>query len=169
MVPWGITKYVVSLQLRKGRGIALTDTGSQISLVRESSLIKFNKEKDENLHIYGINGKQMEIKGQVKLKIENALEPLDQTCYVVVSLPRNLDIILGQHWLDSADYGFQKKMPVVILPYSEQVVKCKTLEKGVIFIEHQITQPRLICTSSLVNCENFEFPCLTINLTNRYV
>jgi hypothetical protein len=43
--------YVVSLQL-KG----------------ESSLIKFSKEKDGNLQIYGITGRQMEIKDQVKLK-----------------------------------------------------------------------------------------------------
>jgi hypothetical protein len=59
-------------------------------------------------------------------------------CYVVDSLPRNLDIILGQDWLDNAGYGFQKKTQVIIPPYSEQVVKCKTLEKGVRFIEHQI-------------------------------
>jgi hypothetical protein len=57
--------------------------------VRESSLIKFSKDKDGTLQIYGITGKQMEIKGQVRLKIENTLEPLDQTCYVD-SLPRNL-------------------------------------------------------------------------------
>jgi hypothetical protein len=159
--------YVVSLQLKGGLGIALIDMGSQISLVKEWSLITFSKEKDTNLKICGITGKQMEIKGQVRLKIENTLEPLDQTCYVVDSLPRNLDIILGQDWLDNAGYGFQKKTPVLIPPYSAQVVKCKTLERGVRFIEHQINRPGLICASSLVNCENFEFPCLMINLTDK--
>jgi hypothetical protein len=74
-------------------------------------------------------------------------------CYVVDSLPRNLDTILGQDWLDNAGYGFQKKTPVIIPPYSEQVVKCKTLEKGVRFIEHQILQRGLICAASLVNCK----------------
>jgi hypothetical protein len=102
--------------LREGLGIALIDTGSQISLVRESSLIKFSKEKNGNLKIYGISGKQMEVKGQVKLKIENTLEPLDQTCYVVDSLPRNLDVILGQDWLAEAGYGFQKKTSIINQP-----------------------------------------------------
>jgi hypothetical protein len=88
-------------------------------------------------------------------------------CYVVDSLPRNLDIILGQDWLDNEGYGFQKKTPIIIPPYSEQVIKCKTQEKGARFIEHQITQPGLICACSLVNCENFEFPCLMVNLTDK--
>lgn len=90
--------------------------------MKESSLIKFNQEKDKNLQTYGITGKQVEIKGRAKIEIENTLEPLSQVCYVVDSLPRNLDRL------------------VVIPAYSEQVVKCKTLEKGVRFIEHQILQ-----------------------------
>ncbi|PNF18384.1 hypothetical protein B7P43_G12483 [Cryptotermes secundus] len=159
--------YVVSRELKGELGVALLDTGSQVSLVKESSLIKFSKEKDKNLRICGVTGKQMEIKGKVKLRIENTLEPLYQICYVVDSLPRNLDIILGQDWLDNAGYGFQKKTPVIIPPYSEQVIKCKTLEKGVRFIEHQILQPGLICAASLVNCETFEFPCLVMNLTDK--
>jgi hypothetical protein len=111
----------------------------------------------------------MNVKGKVNLKIENTLEPLNQTCYVVDSLPRNLDIILGQDWLDKAGYGFQKKTPIIIPPYSEQVVKCKTSEKGVHFIEHQILQPGLVCASSPVNCEASEFPCLVINLTDQSI
>jgi hypothetical protein len=85
-------------------------------------LIRFSEEKDKNFEICGIRGKQIEIKGKVKLNIENTLEPLSQKCYVVDSLPRNLDIILGQYWLENADYGFQKKTPVIIPPYCEQVI-----------------------------------------------
>jgi hypothetical protein len=158
--------YVVSPQLKEGLGVALIDTGSQISLVRESSLIRFSREKNENFKIYGITG-EVELKGQIKLIIENALEPLNQTCYVVDSLPRDLDIIFGQDWLDNAGYGFQKKTPVIIHPCSEQVIKCRTSEKGVRFIEHQVLQPGLVCASSLVTCENFEFPCLVINLNDQ--
>jgi hypothetical protein len=125
--------YVVSNELKGELGVALIDTGSQVSLVKESSLKKFSKRKDNNLQIYGVTGKKVEIKGEIRIRIENTLEPLHQTCYVVDSLPRNLDIILGQDWLDKAGYGFQKKTPVVISPYSEQIVKCKTSEKGVRF------------------------------------
>ncbi|PNF38366.1 hypothetical protein B7P43_G08976, partial [Cryptotermes secundus] len=95
--------------------------------------------------------------------------PLSQMCYVVDSLPGNLDIILGQDWLENEGYVFQKKPPVVILPYNEQVIMCKTQEKGVRFIEHQVLQPGLICAASLVNCENFEFPCLMVNLTDKSI
>jgi hypothetical protein len=158
--------YVVSPQLKEGLGVALIDTGSQISLVKESSLIKFSKEKDENFKICGITG-EVELKGQKKLITENALELLNQTCYVVDSLPRDLDIIFGQDWLDNAGYGFQKKTPIIIPPCSEQVIKCKTSEKGVRFIEQQILHPGLVRASSLVTCENFEFPCLVINLTDQ--
>jgi hypothetical protein len=63
-------------------------------------------------------------------------------CYID-SLPRNLDIIFGQDWLDNVGYDFQKKTPVVIPPYSEHVVKCKTLEKGVHFIERQNPPTRI--------------------------
>jgi hypothetical protein len=159
--------YVVSPQLKEGLGVALIDSGSQISLIKESSLTKCIKEGGENLHITGITGKQMKVKGKVNVKIENTLEPLEQKCYIVDSLPRKLDMILGQDWLRDAGYGFQKKTPTVIPPYSEQVIKCKTVEKGVRFIEHQVIQPGLVCAASLVNCENFEYPCLMMNLTDK--
>jgi hypothetical protein len=159
--------YVISPQLKNEPGVALIDTGSQVSLVKESSLTKFSKERYGNVKISGITGNQIDIKGQVKLQIKNTLEPLNLFCYVVDNLPRNLDIILGQDWLDKAGYEFQKKISTIIPPYSEQVVKCKTNEKGTRFIEHQILKPGLICASSLVNCENFEFPCLVVNLTDR--
>jgi hypothetical protein len=38
-------------------GLALIDSGCQVSLVKESSLIKFNQEKERNLQICGITGK----------------------------------------------------------------------------------------------------------------
>ena len=159
--------YVVSPQLREGLGIALIDTGSQVSLVKESSLTRFSVQKGRDIRICGITGSQLDIRGKVELQIENTLEPLMQTCYVVDSLPRNLDVIFGQDWLNNAGYGFQKKTPDIIPPYSERVIKCKTSEKGTRFIEHQILQPGLVCASSLVNCEASEFPCLVINLTDQ--
>jgi hypothetical protein len=105
----------------------------------------------------------MKVKGLVNLKIENALEPSSQKCYVVDSLNRKLDIILGQDWLVESGYNIQKKVLVIIPPYSEQVIRFRTNEKGVCFIEHQLLQPSLIAASSLVNCESNEFPCLVVN------
>jgi hypothetical protein len=157
----------VSRELEGELGVALIDTGSQVSLVKDSSLIRFNRKKNKSFQIYGVTGDQIEIKGKTSIRIENTLEPLEQLCYIVDSLPRDLDLILGQDWLEKAGYGLQKKTTVVISPYSEQVVKCKTSEKGVRFIEHQVLQPGLLCARSLVTCENFEFPCLVVNLTDQ--
>jgi hypothetical protein len=111
----------------------------------------------------------MNVLGLIDLKIENAVEPFIQKCYVVDNLPRNLDIILGQDWLEGAGYSFQKREPILIPPFSEQIIKCKTNERGVRFIEHQLLQPGLIAASSLVECKASEFPCLVINLTNQTI
>jgi hypothetical protein len=117
--------HVVSRELKGELGVALIDSGSQVSLMKEASLIGFSEEKGKSFQIVGITGKQMEVKGKTEINTENTLEPLSQMCYVVDSLLRNLDIILGQDWLDDAGYGFQKKTAVVIPPYSEQVVSAK--------------------------------------------
>jgi hypothetical protein len=66
--------YIVSKELKGELGVDLIDSGSQVSLEKESSLTKFSQEKDRNLQICGITGKQMEIKGKVKLEIENTLD-----------------------------------------------------------------------------------------------
>jgi hypothetical protein len=158
--------YILSPQLRGGLGVALIDSGSVISLVKESSVTRFKCENNQVI-ISGVAGAELEVKGQVDLNIENTLEPLSQKCYVVGSLPRNLDVILGQDWLEKAGYGIQKKIPDMIPPYSEQVVKCKTNERGVRFVEHQLLQPGLIAAASLVECKSGEFPCLVINLTDQ--
>jgi hypothetical protein len=63
--------YVVSPQLKEMLGIALIDSGSQVSLIKEASLVKFNKRKNENIQIQGVTGKQMNVKGQINLKTEN--------------------------------------------------------------------------------------------------
>jgi hypothetical protein len=111
----------------------------------------------------------MNVLGLVDLKIENASEPLMQKCHIVDRLPRNLDIILGQDWLEEAGYNFQKREPIMIPPYSEQVIRCRTSERGVCFIEHQLLQPGLMAASSLVNCQANEFPCLVVNLTDQTI
>jgi hypothetical protein len=160
--------YIVSPQFREGLGIALIDSGSMVSLVKESSVTRFER-RGQQVVLQGITGKEMNVLGSIDLKIENTLENLKQKCYVVDSLPRNLDVILRQDWLASAGYGIQKKEPVVVPPYSEQVIKCQTKERGVRFIEHQLIQPGLIAASSLVSCERDEFPCLVVNLTNQSI
>jgi hypothetical protein len=57
--------YIVSRELKVDLGVALLDSGSQVSLVRESSLVKFSEEKNGNFQIYGITGKEIKIKGKL--------------------------------------------------------------------------------------------------------
>jgi hypothetical protein len=97
------------------------------------------------------------------------LELINKECYVVDSLPQNLDVILGQDWLKKSGYNIQKEVPIMIPPHSEQVIKCSTNEKGVRYIEHQLLEPGLIAASSLVNCETNEFPCLVVNFTDQCI
>jgi hypothetical protein len=151
--------YIVSPQLKGELGMALIDSGSMVSIVRESSVTRFRSER-EQVELQGITGQRMNVLGLIDLKIENMTEPIIQRCHVVDSLPRNLDLILGQDWLEKAGYSFQKRKPVTIPPYSEQVIKCETNERGIRFIEHQLLQPGLIAASSLVRCEENEFACL---------
>jgi hypothetical protein len=158
--------YVVSPHLRGELGIALMDSGSQVSLVKEASLGRCKYEKNQVV-IQGVTGNQLKVKGKVDIHTGNTLEPLKQECFVVEQLPRNLDLILGQDWLENNGYSIQKKTPVVIPPYSEQFVRCGTKERGIRYIEHQTLQPGLICASSSVNCEDSIFPSLVVNLTEE--
>jgi hypothetical protein len=160
--------YIVSPQLRGELGLALIDSGSVVSIIKESVVMKFRNQR-EQIELQGVTGQHMNVLGLIELKIENMTEPFAQRCYVVDDLPRDLDIILGQDWLEKAGYSFQKRKPIMIPPYSEQVIKCETNERGVRFIEHQLLQPGLIAASSLVNCEADEFPCLVVNLTNQTI
>jgi hypothetical protein len=43
--------YIVSRSLEGGLGVALIDTGSQVSLVKAASLVKYRQEKGKNLHL----------------------------------------------------------------------------------------------------------------------
>jgi hypothetical protein len=163
---WDDMKCTVCPQLRGDLGMALIDSGSMVSLVKESSVKRF-RHQEEHIKLQGITGKCLNVLGLVNLQIENTLEPITQECYVVDRLPRNLNVILGQDWLEKAGYSFQKREPIMIPPYSEQVIKCKTNERGTRFIEHQLLQPGLIAAASLVDCKANEFPCLVVNLTDQ--
>jgi hypothetical protein len=58
--------------------------------------------------IQGVTGNQLKLKGKVNIHIGNTSEPLKQECFVVEQLPRNLDLILGQDWLENNGYSIQK-------------------------------------------------------------
>jgi hypothetical protein len=154
--------YISSPQLREGLGRALIDSGSMVSIVKESSVAKYTRKQKEIIKLQGITVNEITVKGLVSLKIENTMEPLIQECYVVDRLPKDLDVILGQNWLEKAGYDIQKEVPNMMSQYSEKVIKCSNNEKGIRYIEHQIFQPGLIVASSLVNCIANEFPCLVV-------
>jgi hypothetical protein len=55
-----------------------------ISLVRESSVVKFRKQR-EIKSVQSITGAQVKLKGRGNLRMENALEPLNQECSVLTA------------------------------------------------------------------------------------
>ena len=61
--------YVLCDTLKTGIGNALVDTGSQVALITERSLIKGSNIKRHVFKIYGITGDYLETKGQVDLSL----------------------------------------------------------------------------------------------------
>lgn len=156
--------YVTCENLKEGLGIALIDTGAQVSLVREEAL---KPGKVEVIHcrnesISGITGQLIKVKGMKNLCInETEVFPFR----VLESLPRNLDIILGQDWLKSNGYVISKQ--VVLAPHSETVCRFQTRERGVRFIEHENIQPGVYSATCLTECKENYFNCLLVNMTDE--
>jgi hypothetical protein len=124
--------FVTSPQLQDEIGIGLIDTGAQVSLVKSRSLKKSSfkaKCKEIHVNVQGINGDSMHIDKGIMLQVNDSKEML---FYVVESLPRNLDLIMGQEWLMENDYVMT--CPKIILPVSESVVKMPTRERGIRFV-----------------------------------
>jgi hypothetical protein len=142
-------------------GNALIDTGSQVSLVAETSLTRGLKIKEQVVQIHGITGNTMDTKGQIDLCVG---ETSSHEFMLVKKLPMNCDLLLGQDWLERFDYQFQIPDLGINLPaYSEPVVRIPTSEKGSRLIEAQELQENIFCASSVVECVDFSFNCLVIH------
>jgi hypothetical protein len=155
--------FVTSPQLQNEIGIGLIDTGAQESLVKSKSLKKSSFKaqcKEIHVNIQGINGDSMHIDKGIMLQVNNSKKML---FYVVESLPRNLDLIMGQEWLMENDYVMV--CPKIILPFSESVVKMPTRERGIRFVDKQELLPGIYCSTSLSLCEGGCFQCLIVNMT----
>jgi hypothetical protein len=120
--------YILCDQLKHGMGNALIDTGSQISLVAETSLARGIKCRRHVIQIHGIMGNVMETKGQTELSIG---ETSPHEFMVVSELPMDCDIVTGQDWLERFGYQFQVPNLGINLPaYSETLICIPTTEKG---------------------------------------
>jgi hypothetical protein len=120
--------YILYEQLNQGMGDALIYTGSQISLVTESSLFRGAKLRKQKIQINGITGSTMEKKGQINLTISGTSA---HEFTVINDLPMDCDMLIGHDWLER--FGYQFKIPSlgINLPaYSETVVRIPTREKG---------------------------------------
>jgi hypothetical protein len=153
--------YVLCDQLKNGLGNALIDTGSQVSLVAETSLARGLRIKRQVIQIHGITGNVMDTKGQIDLRVG---ETSPHEFMLVRNLPMNCDILLGQDWLERFGYHFQIPDLGVNLPaYSETVVRIPTTEKGSRLVEAQELQENVFCASSVVECVDSSFICSVIN------
>jgi hypothetical protein len=83
--------------------------------------------------------------------------------YIVERLPRNLDVILCQEWFLQNDYVMT--CPKVIPPFSENIVKVPTKERGVRLADKQELLPGVYCGTSLSLCQKGYFQCLIVNMT----
>jgi len=114
-------------QLRTGLGNAFIDRGSQVSLVKDSGLIRGSKIRRDISRIQGITGNFMQIKAQTELMIGDT-SPHD--FLVVDNLPMNYDLLLGQDWLEKFVFHFQIPSLGITLPaYSETLVRIQHKKK----------------------------------------
>ena len=81
------------------------DTGSQVSLVKEGTLIRGSNIKHDVPSIQGITGDFMQVKGQTKLSI---WEPPPRDLLVMDKLRMNYDLLLGKDWLEKFGFTLQK-------------------------------------------------------------
>jgi hypothetical protein len=138
--------YALCNELRTGLGNALVDTGSQVSFVKESGLIRGPNMWREMSRIQGITDDFMEIKGQTKLSIGDTT-PYD--FLVRDKLPTNYDLLLGQDWLEN--FGLNLQIPSLGITLAR--------EKGNRSVEAQF-QENIFCASSVVECvDNAFFVC----------
>jgi len=125
--------YITSKQLKEDIGIALLDTGAQVSLVREKVLRDKRDIREKISSVQGIAGKFLETKGAKMLEVnESKALPF----LIVDKLPRNLDCSLGQDWLKENNYVLATQQ--LLEPFSEKICKFHTKEKGVRLVEKQI-------------------------------
>ena len=156
--------YLLCNSLKTGLGNAQVDTGSQVSLVKERSLIKGSDITRHVLQIRGITVDYLETKGQIELRIG---ETSSHKFLVVNSLPMNCEILLGQDWLEKFGYQFQIPSLGINLPAcSETLVRIPTTAQGNRLVEAQELQDNIFCASSVVECKDFSFICSIINLNS---
>jgi hypothetical protein len=156
--------YVLCNELRTGLGNALVDTGSQVSLVKEIGLIRGSNIRRDVSRIQGITVDFMEIKGQTKLSTGDTSP---HEFLVMDKLPMNYDLLFGQDWLEKFGFNLQKPSLGITLPaYSETLVRIPTGEKGNRLVEAQELQENMFCASSVVECVDISFLCLSVNLNS---
>jgi hypothetical protein len=147
--------------IENGVGNALIDTGSEVSLGKETDLARGLKTKRQVMQIHGITCNVMVTKGKVDLCIG---ETSAREFMLVGDVPIKCDIVLGQDWLERLGYQFQIPNLSINLPaYSETLVRILTTDKGSRLLETEELQENIYCASSVVECIDNSFICLVIN------
>jgi hypothetical protein len=157
--------YVLCDYLPQGFGEALIDTGSQVSLVKRDSLTHA-KIRPENISFQTVTGELFPVIGVVELCINNVRHGKKMPFYVVKSLPQDVDMLLGQDWLELHDSEIRipwKQALVKVPPFSETVVQFATTEQGIRHCQKQVLGRNLICADSIVQCDQGRYCCLIIN------
>ena len=157
--------YVLCDYLPEGYGEALIDTGSQVSLVKQDSL-KYAKIKPANISFQTVTGELFPVIGVVNLCINNVERGKEMPFYVVKHLPQNVDMLLGQDWLERHDSEIKipwKQDPIKLPPFSETIVQFPTVEQGIRNCPKQMIGKNIICADSIVQCDEGRYCCLIIN------
>jgi hypothetical protein len=157
--------YVLCDYLPQGYGEALIDTGSQVSLFKHDSLTHV-RIRPENISFQTVTGELFPVIGVVELCINNVTYGKQMPFYVVKSLPKDVDMLLGQDWLELHDSEISipwNQDLIKVPPLSETVVEFATTEQGIRHCQKQVLGRNLIWADSIVQCNQGRYFCLIIN------
>jgi hypothetical protein len=146
--------YVVNVlrdYLPNGHGEALTDTGSQVSLVKQDSLTRA-KIRLENISFQTVTGELFPVIDVVNLCINNVKHGKEIPFYDVKSL-QDVDMLLGHDWLEL--HGSKIRIPwkqdlIKVPPLSEATVRFPTAEQGIRHCPEEMIGRNIICADGIV-------------------
>ena len=154
------------------RGQTLVDTGAQVSLVKESSLTNRKQIIPTLTSLQGVTGDLMCVKGVVTLPVYHKLFSCKHEFFVVDDLPQNLDLIIGQDFLQKHNVQLifdSGNLSIKIPLTTEMIIELPLKEKGDILVVKQELQEGVYLGDTLTTVNENKVIVCVINTNESEV
>ena len=171
----GLVVYNSMVELKGDRlkkGNTLVDTGAQVSLVKEESLINPTDVLPTVTSLQGVTGDSICVKGVVHMPVYHELFKCNHKFFVVDQLPQDLDLIIGQDFLQAHNVQliFQSgELLVKVPPRTEMIVELPLKEKGDVLIVKQELQPGLYLGDTITTVKENKVAVCIVNTNETEV